>query len=660
MTSSQGSGTTTFSTRVMHYHAEAWQTLDASGQANWSPFGTTTRVTRKVYPAFTTNERRYWEQTGSIIPLYLAQPTPVLKSVWGYGDGTTYAPFGKGTVTGGDAGGDHPDLGISNEFAAKAWITQAETDWDYARLFSLGTSMHGASTLLNEATGRIPPLNNGPPTGPGGNGTGGSYAGLGAPHNQATWGPMGLSDMASWLGKPGPQPGSGEIQGGTYRGGTGLDHMPSFDGFTYLVFGDHHLLDLVYWQANRDVLQHFPGPGPQLGMGYYRDNFAVFPGSGNTYHYWGLLIDCCQTRGSSWMIRDVTHAAAFGGDGNPERGYFNDMITETGNYYPLWLTHKDGPGNTNYSTSIEPPNDVTDGTPEVTVFQVGYLENVAYILQTFLHAPLGGMWNTKLQRFTEGVVGSQLTGMGAGPGLISSYYVGAFDIQPWIHDGDGSNTNSGGCTGCRGNIGQYTNGTDATDFAVIIFWMNVLSGGQLQLSHDAGCASCPGNVPVTAGDTLKAINPWSAYPTGPGNLDQFRPATQWYDIMGPIDTTTNTFYLRCPIGHAVTSTCPTPGAAFTGFTRGGTPVANEFGGNGEVMKWRPRFDPGPGAGYNDSNYNISIGQLVNSLDILGYNVAHALTDVATRVVTYNPALPSFWWDTTIAVPGLPAPVNSIP
>ena len=73
MTSSQGTGSTTFSTRVQHYHFETWQTLDWTGLTNWSPFGTTTRVTRKVYPAFTTAEQHYWEESGVVIPINLTQ-----------------------------------------------------------------------------------------------------------------------------------------------------------------------------------------------------------------------------------------------------------------------------------------------------------------------------------------------------------------------------------------------------------------------------------------------------------------------------------------------------------------------------------------------------------------------------------------------------------
>jgi hypothetical protein len=645
MTNAQGTGTTTFSTHVQHYYNESWETLDPSGQANRSPFGTASRVTRKVYPVFTSAEKTYWEQTGLVVPIFLAQ-NPSVGPQWGFGITSNYAPLARGMVSGGAGGSVHPDLGIVNEYSAQAFITQAEQDWDYARFFTYGGQAHGSSTLLNEATGRIPPLNNGPPAGPGGNGNGGSYAGLGTPQNQAFWGPGGPSGIITGCGKHNPA--GIDICGGVTNGGTGIDHMPSFNGFTYMVFGDRHFLDMMYWHGNQDFLQRQVGPGPQLGQGYYRDNNAVFPGDGNTYHYWGLLPHCCQSRGSTWLVRDIIYPAAFGGDSNIERSYYNDLLTESANYEPLWLNFKDGPGSTNYTTSIMPGNDVIDGGPETTMFQVVYVANVAYIGQTFLHDRLSGMWNTRAQRITEGVMGGQLPGMGNGPGLIPTFYTASFDAQMAIHDGDG------GQDPWVGNVGRYYNGTDATDFSVYDFQFEILTGGKVQIDVYR----------LTAGDQIKGIDPWTVYRPGSfPNLDQLTPANQYYELIGPIDNSTfpnSTAYIKCPLGHAVTATCPTPGAAFTGFSHGGVPVQNSF--RVETAKFRPQYDPGPGQGYDDNNYTQAIGQMMSGLYILGYNVAHAKADFAVRAGTafYNPVLPSFWWDTTVVVPGLPAPVNSIP
>jgi hypothetical protein len=135
----------------------------------------------------------------------------------------------------------------------------------------------------------------------------------------------------------------------------------------------------------------------------------------------------------------------------------------------------------------------------------------------------------------------------------------------------------------------------------------------------------------------------------------------WYQILGPVDNSSfyHTFYLQCPLGHAVDATCPTPGAAFTGFTRGGVPVTNEFG--YEQFKYRLSFDPGPGNGYVDPTYDQYAGQTLSALKILGYSVPNALADFAVRDGNggYNPTLPSNWWDPTVIIPGLPTPHNGL-
>ncbi len=625
MTGSQGTGTTTFSTRFQHYHWESWQTLDASGQDNWSPFGTTTRVTRKIYPALTTAERTYWQESGLIVPVYLGQSTTVSPS-WRDGLAQYYEPFGKGNVIGTTGTGTRPDLGISGEWAAQALITQAQQDWDWARLFTLGTSSQGPSTLLNEATGRIPVLNNGPPTGPGGNGNGGSYAGLGAPQNQLQWAvvpPVGLADVVH--NQPLPQY---DISGGTYHGGTYISHMPSFDGFTYAVFGDRYMLDLMQWHGNRDFLQQRAGPGPELGQGYYRDNNAVF--GGTTYHYWGLLIDCCQTRGSAWMIRDITYPATFGGDSNIERSYYADFLTENSNYYPLWLSYKDGPGSTNYSTSILPPDNPGSGVVADT-FISSYVSAVAYIMTTFQHAPLGNLWNSTLQRSYEGVLGAQL------PGAPVGYYAIDYNLNHATHNGDAS------IVGFGGNQGQYFNGTDASDFGAFSALTNVLTGGQMVNDR----------YDMSSGGTLKNMNEW----LGVGLIDQLS-GLDWYNVIGPFGSGGGSFYVQCPLGHAVDATCPTPGAAFTDFTRGGVSIAGE---TGEQFKYRPLLDPGPGAGFFNNGYTQYEGQTIIGLNVLGYDIAHALSNFNIRAGNsyYNSSLPSEWWDPSIVVPGLPAPHNGL-
>jgi hypothetical protein len=210
--------------------------------------------------------------------------------------------------------------------------------------------------------------------------------------------------------------------------------------------------------------------------------------------------------------------------------------------------------------------------------------------------------------------------------------------------------------GVLGNIGQWVNGIDATDFAYFASpGTSILTGGQLQVVGAFHVGQ------VQAEDTLKDTDPWYGYT----NIDQLQGGNRWYEIMGPIvsGTFNPTFYVKCNAADhiAFPAQCPVAGQAFTGFTRGGVLQENAY--LGEYPKYRFRFDPGPGQGYDDFGYGKYIGNVINALHILGYNVSHATADYASRCPTdscYVYAEPSFWWDPTIVVPGLPAPINAIP
>jgi hypothetical protein len=661
MTSSQGTGTTTFTTHQTHYHFETWQTLDWTGLLNWAPFGTTTRVTRKVYPALTTAEKLYWEESGVIIPLYLSQSPGNLGPAYSSGRGNNYEPFGTLNVIGGGGTGPRPDLGISNEWAAKAFITQAQLDWDLERLFTLGTTVLGYSTMLDESTGRISALNNGPPTGPGGSGSGGTYAGLGALRNQIQW--IGCCAFPGGNGYADPDhtdpaTAPSDIAFGTLNN-TGIDHMPSFDGFSYIVFGERQFLDMMQWHGNRDFAQQRPGPGPNLGQGYFRDNNATGP-DGLTHHYWGLTTVCCQGRGAAWLTRDVLYPAAFGqdpsvaypdGTKNSERAYFHDMITETGNYWPLFLKFRDGPGSTGYSASVYPPNepDTVGGAGFMSGFVTAYTGSVAYLAETWMHEPvLGSQWNSKLQRYYEGICGGQL------PGNVPDYYCTEETLDPYVHDG-------GAIPGSyQGNIGQYLNGVDASDFGSNDAFMNILAGGQMAAQEYI----------FTAGDTMRmTYNGWDGGAIDPYTpIDQL-PGTRRAVIMGPIDNTPayRTYYIQCNAAdHASWPTqCPVAGQAFTGFTRGGVPITTPE--NNHDPSYRLQYDPGGNVGHRNVNYSQYTGQMINSLMALGFSVGHAMTNYVFRcgpqalgAGCYSSSLPSNWWDGTVVVPGLPAPVNTVP
>jgi hypothetical protein len=223
-----------------------------------------------------------------------------------------------------------------------------------------------------------------------------------------------------------------------------------------------------------------------------------------------------------------------------------------------------------------------------------------------------------------------------------SFYCIDYTFQPTIHDGIQPIIGQGG------NQGQFMNGTDAADFGSWSPFTNVLTGGQLSES----------SYTITAGDTIKPIVGWGQPEAG---LDQLSDGTKWYNIIGPIDNSgfNKTFYLQCPTDHAVDATCPTPGAAFTGFTRGGVPVVNEMG--YDEPKYRLQYDPGPGQGYADPNYVQYGGQTINGLHILGHSVPNAMSDFNARAGTgyYQSGLPSNWWDPSVVIPGLPTPHNGL-
>ena len=169
LTSSQGTGTTTFAFRIWHETRFSWLTLDSTMADNWSPGGSTTRVTRDVIEALTTTEKQYWEQTGLIMPIVLNQTPQALGPPCSDGGQAYYEPFTVGPVIGGTGTGFRADLSFPNEFAAQAWANGGATNWNLAKLFSISVLASPYTTLLDEATGRIPALNNGAP------GTGGLW-----------------------------------------------------------------------------------------------------------------------------------------------------------------------------------------------------------------------------------------------------------------------------------------------------------------------------------------------------------------------------------------------------------------------------------------------------------------------------------------------------
>ena len=154
------------------------------GKTTGRPFGTTTRVTRKVYPAFTPAEKLYWEASGVIIPLNLTQPLSQLTPSPGCRAERALPAEGR-FQRDRRAGRGRPARYRHKQRMGSAGFHQRDRNELGLRApVHLGYIDPWREVIVNEATGRIPVLNNGPPVGAGGNGVGGSYASLGAPQTQ--------------------------------------------------------------------------------------------------------------------------------------------------------------------------------------------------------------------------------------------------------------------------------------------------------------------------------------------------------------------------------------------------------------------------------------------------------------------------------------------
>jgi hypothetical protein len=627
LTATQGSGTTTFTNVVWHPKFESWVDLDTSTDANWATRGSTARTTRRIYPAFTNPEKTYWEETGLVIPMYLGQPTPTVTPSWGQALTPLYNPFSKGIVIGGDGTGARPDIGPITEWSAQAFLNGTENNYFLSRLYTTAAYAHGKSTLLDEATGRIPVLNNGPPTGPGGNGIGGSYGSgtnsavaLGAPQNQTNWWFAG--DARGFVPPLQGVPNSlVDWSLGIFLG-TQLAHVPNFVSLNYFIFGERMFLDMTYLHAESDLL--FPIPGPN-------DNARDDIRGGN--HYWGLTVVCCETRGSAWALRDRTFAAASGGDGNIERQYFADQIAENLSYYVQWMAYKEGAGVTNIETSLLLPDYLGSWFGEQT-FIDSFVFLATYYMQTMQHSPVLSLWIEPQTRFYEGTCGRQ------SPGALSTYYCIQYNLSSAVHDGDHFPSTR------AGNVGVAINPSDASDFGGFHIDTTILAGGALQQAAPI--------YTLTSGDTVKNLNGW-AYSGVSKAIDELV-GTVWYKVVGPIDNTAGTYRVQCPPTHPVTATCPTPGAAFTGFTRNGVPITRFPDTVNEII-YRP--DPvtgyNPTTGFEDTGYAPYAGEVLHGLKILGQSVPHALANFAAQggESDYDPSVPSQWWDTTVVVPGSP-------
>jgi hypothetical protein len=410
-----------------------------------------------------------------------------------------------------------------------------------------------------------------------------------------------------------------------------MDHEVNFQGFTYAILGSRHWLDELYMQGNRSYGNLYTGPA----IGRRDDNAS----GTSPYHYWGLSIICCQSRGSARALWDKILPAGLGGDNNIERTYFNDIITENTNYYlKAWLPFIDGPGNYNYENGLSFVNYGGESS-QVQIFIASYNYMSAYIAQTYLHSPLGPAWLPSFQRYMEWACGNE----------VASTRMPVFYCIDYATSGSIKNTNAQIIY--TPNVGQYYNATDASDMAGISPGdsTDLLAGGQWRQRGYS--------YRLTNGDKIRLAEAAANANNLSYNVDQladgqFRSISGVSTIANPNDG----FYVNCTSAdHARWPTqCPVVGQPFTGYTRNGTAIVNE---PGHAIAYRPQYDPGPGGGFADNNYAKYGKMIINGLKILGYDVhtseqamdlqAGGTPDAGQGVYGYEQWQ---WWDPTIVVP----------
>ena len=619
--SSQGSGTQTFSYRVWHTKWTAWHTIDQSAHDSWT--NGTARAVWIVDPALTDTEATYWASTGMVPPIDRTQvpDTDILDVGKRLSQNTE--PLSMMNVSGSSNVGGRQEIGIINEYTSQAWILQNKDSWQKARVTAYAAPSYPFAHVLNEATGYIPALNNGPPTGPGGNGVGGSYADLGAPQPHTYI----LSDVGGdYEGLATPLQ-SVPVVAYTSGYGMGLygrgrvwrnDHYPMYAGVTYLLYGNRHFLEMAYFAGNRvDIVNDYGG-----SEGQSRD---WLPGGSN--HYYGLCVPTGgEPRASYWCMRDKQNGAAWGGDSNPERAYFNDQLVEQANFWPLFELWKDGGSAGNFTNGLfydwnrEQQESSFMGTYATWAYYMGY---------TMLRSPQATYsLNYRIPRYWLAVVGDL-------PGGLSSWYGSA---ASYSRTNARKNIQLANPTGIGANIGSLYS-TDPADMGTSLEYAvfnHTNIDGSVTASGDT-LTTWFGVVQLTNGDLYK--DQGNLYGGGPDQLDD----STWYTVSN-VNNTTHTFKLINPA----------TGTPFTGYTLGGSPYVCY------VYCGMFHFQYGPSTSWWDDNTNYApyAYSSVIALKILGLGtytlLGRTIDDAYNTVVTRGPGLRAketvLGWDVSVVVP----------
>jgi hypothetical protein len=542
----QGSGTQLFDWRVWHFHPGAWITVDQNAADNVTA-ADGTRTAYSIYPALQPTEQMYWKQTGTVVP---TRNTSGMADTIDYGGDialNVYSPMGLGNAHVGNAGANHNNLAQVNEFMSQAFLGETKALWDVATIQSAG--VYGASwaSLLNERTGRIPALNNGPP-GPGiHGGGGGSYPGLGAPFGNV--GPYGVNNTGARTFSSaiyGMVPALDNVpfddaNNGYYRGGVkgwGLldnSHWGSFHNGIYQILGQRRVLDTIYQTANRAIIV----TSPEDGIGHVTD-------TKNGVRYYALITYCCEGRGAQNAYREFTLGAALGGDTNEERAYFTDVMNE--NYWHQQATdaYLDGSTTTFRSLYTDPWQHWNGSDP----YMDSYGGQMAYQGYAMLRDPLS-------HYFLDHYNAIYSSACSDAPGNLSSFYCVNFQYISNLRDGGGLITlgNFGA------NIGQYFVNDVSERGIIASYWNFAIDGTGLVCKH---IDSADYNL-LQDGDKVKN------HPVGGSPAPDQLVTSTWYTVTQVDNSAVDS------LGHPTGETkCmkilnPATGTPFTTWTLNGSP-----------------------------------------------------------------------------------------
>lgn len=601
----QGAGDQKFAFRIWHSKWNGWYTWAQDAKENWT--NGTARTVSSLYPAFTTAEKRYWEETGSILPF---KANPTTDFTFNYLDYNLpyYSPLGIQNMGGGTSGGERAQLGTQSDWMARAFVTERPAEWDLARLAASAMGSEPYGVLRDEITGRIPIYNNGPPAA--NHGGGGVYkeGNTTFPNHPGTIDIFGGTNMDG-LTVPlqaTPEPGYFNYSSG-YFTQDGNDHVASFTNGWYQIHGGRAALDAVYTVADRSV----PAVSTDDLIAFHQTSTI------NGVRFYGLHNSCCQIRGAFWAHRDKTIGAAYGADANVERQYFNDMLVE--NYWH-WRAVEGYVGGNFNSVFTTPYYEVNPSTFKNVYGHITMVQSY-----TLLRDPLSAYF---IPRFVQ----EHLTRCSdTVPGSYSSYYCGGFN---WIGNiADASHVKDDAV------VAPYSPGAgkyfvnDASEYGEATDYWCVNTSAPDILVPQGGPRAL-----VSNGDKVK--NPQSLVPEAVlgDPPDQLSDRVFWYTVSGVVKDAS---------GSAVSFkiTDPTTGVPFSGYTRNGVATASCF-----YLKLRPTdpADSRPNGVFSTySDYSFAA---IKMLLTLGHEeIRPAYDRMVARGLIDRPGTPKLTFDENIRV-----------